>query len=462
MSPQASKAGANATWNVLQIPRGVWALGFVSLLMDISSEMIHALLPVYLVTVLGASMLAVGVIEGVAEATAMIVRIFSGTLSDWLGRRKLLAVIGYGLGALAKPIFPLAPDLGWIVSARFIDRVGKGIRGAPRDALIADLTPAHLRGASYGLRQALDTIGAFFGPLLAIGLMVFAAASITTVFWIAVIPAFASLALIAWAVKEPTRPVRAGKASSRLQLSDLKRLPSAFWIVVAVAFVLTLARFSEAFLVLRAQNVGLSIAFIPAVMVVMNIAYALAAYPAGAVSDSLGRRGVLIVGTALLIVADLILAVGGGIAVVFVGVVFWGLHMALTQGLLAAFVADTAPARLRGTAFGILYFTGGRAMLIASVLAGALWDAIGPAATFLAGAGFTVFALAGIAVSSRQLVDRRTVAREWNPYFALGSRLDEWTEDKDKSAMGRCLAAAFSGICRARRRRSVQRLPRGL
>ncbi len=391
-----------------EIPRGVWVLGFVSMLMDVSSEMIHALLPVYLVTVLGASMLAVGVIEGIAEATAMIVKIFSGALSDWLGRRKLLAVIGYGLAAFTKPIFPLAPDLGWIVSARFIDRIGKGIRGAPRDALVADLTPANLHGASYGLRQALDTVGAFLGPLLAIGLLLYVTSSITFVFWVAVIPAFASFALIAWAVKEPAQPPQDGKARPRWQPSDLKRLPSTFWIVVAVAFVLTLARFSEAFLILRAQNVGLSTAFIPAVLVVMNVAYALAAYPAGAVSDSLGRRGVLIAGTALLIVADLILAFGGGIAVVFAGIVFWGLHMALTQGLLAALVADTAPADLRGSAFGIFYFTGGIAMLIASVVAGALWDAIGPAATFLAGAGFTVVALVGMAAVLPRLAAGRS------------------------------------------------------
>ncbi len=380
-----------------EIPSGVWVLGCVSMLMDVSSEMIHALLPIYLVTVLGASMLAVGVIEGIAEATAMIVKIFSGALSDWLGRRKLLAVIGYGLAAFTKPIFPLAPDLGWIVAARFVDRIGKGIRGAPRDALVADLTPAHLHGASYGLRQALDTVGAFLGPLLAIGLMVFAAASITAVFWIAVIPAFASFALIAWAVKDPAKPPQDGKARPRWRPSDLKRLPLSFWIVAAVAFVLTLARFSEAFLILRAQNVGLSIAFIPAVLVVMNVAYALAAYPAGATSDHRGRRSVLIVGVALLIVADLILAIGGNVPVVLTGVAFWGLHMALTQGLLAALVADTAPADLRGSAFGIFYFTGGIAMLIASVIAGALWDAIGPAATFLAGAGFTALALAGMA-----------------------------------------------------------------
>ncbi len=380
-----------------EIPSGVWVLGFVSMLMDVSSEMIHALLPVYLVTVLGASMLQVGVIEGIAEATAMIVKIFSGALSDWLGRRKLLAVIGYGLAAFTKPIFPLAPGLGWIVTARFVDRIGKGIRGAPRDALIADLTPAHLHGASYGLRQALDTVGSFLGPLLAIGLLLFVTSSITFVFWIAVIPAFASFALVAWAVKEPAKPPPDGKARPRWRPSDLKRLPSAFWIVAAVAFVLTLARFSEAFLVLRAQNVGLSIAFIPTVMVVMNIAYALAAYPAGAMSDRLGRRGILIAGVALLIVADLALALDGNIPLVFVGVVFWGLHMALTQGLLAALIADTAPADLRGSAFGIFYFTGGIAMLIASVIAGALWDAIGPAATFLAGAGFTVLALVGMA-----------------------------------------------------------------
>jgi MFS family permease len=379
-----------------QVPRGVWVLGFVSMLMDISSEMIHALLPVYLVTVLGASMLAVGFIEGVAEATAMIVKIFSGALSDALRRRKLLAAIGYGLAAFTKPIFPLATSLAWIVAARFIDRIGKGIRGAPRDALIADLTPAPLRGSAFGLRQALDTVGAFLGPLAAIGLMALTLNDFVAVFWIAVIPAFLSFALIVFFVRDPERGADAGAPRERLRFSDLYRFSAAFWAVIAVATLLTLARFSEAFLVLRAQDVGLSIALVPAVLVVMNVVYALSSYPAGAASDRFGRHGVLVLGISALIVADLLLAVGGGIAVVLAGVAFWGLHMGLTQGLLAALVADTAPADLRGTAFGLFNLAGGVAMLVASVVAGALWDQFGPAVTFLAGAGFTAAALLGL------------------------------------------------------------------
>ena len=391
------------------VPRGVWALGFVSMFMDISSEMIHALLPIYLVSVLGASMVAVGFIEGMAEATAMMVKIFSGGLSDWLGRRKLLAVIGYGLAAFSKPIFPLAPSLAWIVAARFIDRIGKGIRGAPRDALIADLTPDGARGASFGLRQALDTVGAFVGPLAAIGLMLLFAGNIVSVFWVAVIPAFIAFALIAWFVQEPPRPQSQVGPRPRLRLADMGRLATPYWIVVGIAFVLALARFSEAFLVLRAQNIGLAVALVPAVMVVMNMVYALAAYPAGAASDRLGRRSMLIAGTLLLIVADLVLAYSDGVALMLVGVAVWGLHMGFTQGLLAALIADTAPADLRGTAFGIFNFTGGLALLIASVLAGALWDQFGPAATFLVGAGITAAALAAIAVLMPSAPARATV-----------------------------------------------------
>ncbi|MBK5649994.1 MAG: MFS transporter [Alphaproteobacteria bacterium] len=380
---------------VRDLPRGIWALGFVSMFMDLSSEMIHALLPVYLVTVLGASTLMVGLIEGVAEATAMITKIFSGALSDWLGRRKLLAVIGYGLAALTKPIFPLATTIEWVVTARFLDRVGKGIRGAPRDALVADLAPAPLRGASFGLRQSLDTIGAFLGPLAAIGLMLFTGDNYAAVFWIAVIPAFIAFGLMAFAVKEPER-VGGVAARPKPHFADARRLSRPFWAVVAVAVVLTLARFSEAFLVLRALNVGLAIAIVPVVMVVMNIAYAFAAYPAGVLSDRFGRQGVLIVGVAALVIADLLLALTTSVSILLLGVMFWGLHMGLTQGLLATLVADTAPADLRGTAFGVFNLASGIALLIASVVAGALWDVYGPVATFLAGAAFTAIALAGL------------------------------------------------------------------
>ncbi len=387
-----------------KLPRGIWALGFVSLFMDISSEMIHALLPLYLVTAMGASTLMVGFIEGVAEATAMMVKVFSGALSDWLGRRKLLAAIGYGMAALTKPIFPLAPSLGWVVAARFIDRVGKGVRGAPRDALVADLSPPHLRGAAYGLRQSLDTVGAFTGPLLAMALMVLTQGNFTAVFWFAVIPAFISFGLILFAVKEKAA-ANDRKRAHRLRFTDVRRLPRLFWAVTGVAAVLTLARFSEAFLILRAQNVGVTLALVPAVLVVMNIAYALSAYPAGVLSDRLGRYGMLASGAGLLIAADLALALVPSVSGLLLGTMIWGLHMGLTQGLLATLVADTAPADLRGTAFGLFNLVCGVAILLASMAAGALWDVYGPAMTFFAGAAFSALALAGIlAVASRRTV----------------------------------------------------------
>jgi MFS family permease len=376
-----------------EIPGGVWALGFVSLLMDLSSEMIHALLPLYLVTVLGASMLTVGMIEGVAEAIAMITKIFSGALSDYIGKRKVLAALGYGLAAFTKPIFPLAPTIGWLVTARFVDRVGKGIRSAPRDALIADLAPADLRGASYGLRQSLDTIGAVLGPLLALVLMYALADNFSAVFWIAVVPAFASFAVILLWVHEPERPTTKGDGKTRLTFAALAKLGRAYWLVVIVASVFTLARFSEAFLLLRAQSIGLPLALVPGVMVVMNVVYALVAWPAGTLSDTFGRYGLLAVGFGLLLVADLTLAFASSVVWLAVGVALWGLHMGLTQGLLASLVADTSPAALRGTAFGLFNLLTGLATLVASVIAGAMWDRIGPAGTFLAGALFTAVAL---------------------------------------------------------------------
>ncbi len=383
-----------AIWR--EIPAGIWALGFVSLLMDISSEMIHALLPVYMVTVLGTSALTVGIIEGIAEATASITKVFSGALSDWLGKRKFLAALGYGLAAFTKPIFPLASSISWLIVARFIDRVGKGIRGAPRDALVADISPAHLRGASFGLRQSLDTIGAFLGPLLAIGLMWLTADHFSAVFWIAVIPGLLSFILILVAVQEPKRAEGLRRIRMPLSRSELARLGATYWWVVAVAAVFTLARFSEAFLVLRAQSIGLPLMLVPVVLVVMNIAYAASAYPIGALSDRMDRVTVLIIGLLLLLAADLVLAFVPRVIGLGLGVVLWGLHMGFTQGLLATLVADTAPPELRGTAFGMLNLITGLALLVASVIAGALWDVVGPQGTFLAGAVFTVLTLAGL------------------------------------------------------------------
>lgn len=377
------------------IPRGVWMLGFVSLFMDISSEMIHALLPVFLLTTVGAGAVVIGLIEGVAEATASIVKVFSGVLSDWFGRRKLLAVIGYGLGALSKPLFPLAGSAGLVLTARFVDRVGKGIRGAPRDALVADLTPPAIRGAAYGLRQSLDTVGAFAGPLLAIGLMLASGGDIQLVFWLAVIPAVISVAILVGGVHEPdtVRPAKA--ARSPIRRDELRRLGGAYWRVVAVAAVLTLARFSEAFLVLRAQEAGLALALVPLVLVVMNLAYGLSAYPVGVLSDRREPKRLLILGFGVLVAADLVLAFDGGLWAVLAGTALWGLHMGMTQGLLAALVAETVPADRRGTGFGLFNLAGGLALLLASALAGGLWTWIGSGATFLAGAGLTVIGLAG-------------------------------------------------------------------
>jgi MFS family permease len=379
-----------------RLPPSIWALGFVSLLMDVSSEMIHALLPVYLVVVLGTSTMTVGIIEGIAEATAAITKVFSGALSDRLGKRKLLAATGYGLAALTKPIFPLAESVGWLIGARFVDRIGKGIRGAPRDALVADLAPPDMRGAAFGLRQALDTVGAFAGPLLGIALMWATADNFRFVFWVAVIPAAGAFLLILFAVKEPARPQDVAKPRVPLSRAELGRLPAAYWWVVAVAGVFTLARFSEAFLVLRAQQAGLALALVPAVLGLMNVVYAISAYPAGVLADWMDRGKLLALGLGCLIAADLILAVSDGLAGIAIGIALWGLHMGLTQGLLSTLVADTAPVDLRGTAFGVFNLACGIAMLAASVMAGALWDWFGPGATFLSGAILAAVALVGL------------------------------------------------------------------
>ena len=376
-----------------QIPPGIWALGFVSMLMDISSEMIHSLLPVFMVTTLGISMFVIGLIEGTAEATALIVKVFSGALSDYWGKRKPLAVLGYSLGALSKPLFALATTFGLVLTARLMDRVGKGIRGAPRDALVADIAPPELRGAAFGLRQSLDTVGAFIGPLLAIGLMLLWANDFRAVFWVATVPAFLCVALLIFGVREPERP-HGTVRNNPISRVNLARLSSAYWWVVGIGAVFTLARFSEAFLVLRAHQGGLGLAWTPLVLVAMNLIYAAFAYPFGKLADRVSHTTLLAWGLVLLIGADALLAYSNQGGWVWAGIALWGLHMAMTQGLLAIMVADTAPENLRGTAYGFFNLMSGLAMLVASALAGLLWDQWGASFTFLAGIVFSLAALA--------------------------------------------------------------------
>jgi MFS family permease len=391
-----------------RLPRSIWALGFVSLFMDISSEMIHALLPVFLVTVLGASTVTVGLIEGIGEATASISKLFSGWLSDRIGARKLLTVLGYGLGAASKPLFALAPTANWVLFARFSDRVGKGVRGAPRDALVGDLAPPELRGAAYGLRQSLDTVGAFLGPLLGIALMVLFAGNFRAVFWFALIPGAIAVTILVIFVREPERRRRDAAPRFPFGRRELVALGRLFWGVVAVGTVLTLARFSEAFLVLRAEGRGLPLALVPLVLIVMNVVYALSAYPFGALSDRFDKRTILAAGFAVLIAADLVLAVAPDVWTAMAGVALWGLHMGMTQGLLAALIAETAPEAARGTAFGVFNLVTGLALLAASLVAGGLWEWIGPQATFLGGAGFAAIGLAGFLLLGGRTPEKET------------------------------------------------------
>ena len=379
-----------------KLPAGIWALGLVSMLMDTSSELIHSLLPIYLSTVLGASMVTIGVIEGIAEGTVAVMKLFSGVFSDYFAKRKLFAVIGYGLAALTKPIFPLASTIGWVFGARFLDRIGKGIRGAPRDALVADIAPKQLLGAAYGLRQSLDSVGAFFGPLLAIVFMVWLANDIRRVLWVAVIPAFLAVILLVVGVREPAARDQGKSSGNRLSLADVKRMPSQYWLVVSLGAVFSLARFSEAFLILRAKDVGLAITHVPVTMIVMNIVYSLFAYPAGVAADRFPARNLLIVGLGFLVISDVFLAMAASPAVAFIGTAFWGLHMAFTQGLLAKLVADSAVEGLRGTAFGVFNLISGGAIILASVTAGLLWQLIGASATFYTGAGFAAMAAIGL------------------------------------------------------------------
>jgi MFS family permease len=314
-----------------KIPRGVWVLGFVSLFMDVSSEMIHALLPVFLIGTLGISATLLGLMEGLAEATAQVMKLFSGLISDRFGNRKFLALMGYGLAALVKPLFPLAEAALTVFVARIADRIGKGIRGAPRDALVADITPTELRGAAFGLRQSMDTVGAFIGPLAAVGLMIAFTDNVRTVLWFACAPALVAVLILALGIREPKHGTRS-KNKPGINLTTAKLLGTNFWIVALVGAIFMLARFSEAFLIIKASEAGLSARFMPLVLVVMSLVYALTSYPVGVLSDRIGRRGLLLLALQALLAADVVLGFATSLVTVFIGAALWGLHMGLTKG----------------------------------------------------------------------------------------------------------------------------------
>lgn len=383
------------------LPRPIWVLGLVSLLMDMSSEIVVALLPAFLTVGLGASMAFVGLVEGLAEATAAFCKVGAGALSDYWGRRKGLALFGYGLAAATKPFFPLAAGPGLVLSARVIDRIGKGIRGAPRDALVADLAPAALRGAAYGLRQALDTVGALLGPLAAVAILLWWTQDLRVVFWIAAIPAFGAVALLALGVSEPDRPPQAARPGWPLRAAVLAQLGRHYWTFIAVAVALMVPRYGQAFFLLRAQELGLSLAALPAVYALHALVFAVVAFPAGHWSDGIGRTRMVVVGFAVLVLAHGALAFHDGLAAVLIAAMLWGLHLGLTQGVLAAMVADAAPVELRGTAFGVFHCATGLALLAAGLLAGGLWELFGPMAPFQVGFGLALAATIALAAVVR-------------------------------------------------------------
>ena len=383
-----------------KLPKEIWALGLVSLFMDVASETVHGILPVFLVSVLGASVASVGVLEGLAEATALVVKTFSGPLSDWIGKRKPLVILGYAMGALSKPLFAIANSVTLVYTARLFDRTGKGIRGAPRDALVADIARPEQRGHAFGLRQSLDTIGAFVGPILAIALMAWTHDNYRAVFWLATIPGLLAVAILWIGVREPEKTSSSTK-SKRLHVQDIKKFSSSFWLVSGAGAIFQLARFSEAFLILRAQNFGLGLMFAPLVLIVMNIVYAVSSYPIGLLSDQIPREWFLFAGFLVLAASDLFLGLGTSLISAFFGIALWGLHLGLTQGTLTALVADHCPSELRGTAFGLFNLLSAVALLIASTVAGVLWDLVGGKATFVTGAGLSILSLCVYLVAIR-------------------------------------------------------------
>nr|WP_200892490.1 MFS transporter [Aliterella atlantica] len=381
--------------NLPPLPRQVWVLGWVSLLMDIGSKMIQSVLPLFLVSMLGASLVTVGAIEGIAEVTAAGLKVGSGLISDRGGQhRKWSAVLGYGFSALMIPLYPIATSPGWILAARMGDRMGKGIRVAPRNALVADATPEHQRGAAYGLRYTLDTIGALLGPIVATILLAVSRQNTRLVFWAAMIPAFLAVGLLIWGIQAPpfAQPSSKSKASG-LRWQSLQQLGVNYWHLVVVVCLFNLGNSSDAFLLLKAKDVGISFTAVPLVLTAIHAGSAVSAYPAGWLSDRLSRRNVFLVGLGLFALTY------GGLAIarqpwqVWLLLGLYGLYQGITQGVLLAMVAATITPMSRGTAFSFLSLVAGFSLLLASLLAGWLWQQIGSWAAFGLGSASAIAAI---------------------------------------------------------------------
>ncbi len=372
------------------IHRNVWILGLVSLFTDFGTKAIQSILPLFLVSVLGANVSIIGLIEGIAESTASILKLFSGALSDYWGRRKELAILGYGLSTAIIPLFALANSPLWVLVARFGDRLGKGIRVAPRNALVADVTPIEQRGAAYGLRQTLDTIGAFSGPLVATIILLISGQNFRLVFWVALVSGIISVCLLVKGIRET--PSSKEKRSKLIQWDTFQQLGRNYWVLVLAATLFNLGHFSDAFLLLKAQHIGIANAWIPLSMIVMNFSYMLSAYPLGLLSDRMGRKQLLVVAFWLFSLVYL------GFAWVQQPQQIWGLfalygvYLGMSQGILLALVADVTPSELRGTGFGVINLVIGIILLPANLLAGFVWETANPQIPFLLGSFLAILA----------------------------------------------------------------------
>jgi MFS family permease len=370
------------------LSRNVWVAGWVSFFMDVSSEMVYPLVPLFLSSTLGVSKSVVGLIEGIAEATASLLKLFSGVIADRFGKNKLLMGFGYGISTASRPILALASGWGMVFLARFTDRAGKGIRTAPRDAIIAASTPPGQLGLAFGFHRALDTAGAVVGPAVALAILAVWAADFRLVFWLSVVPGVLAVALIVWFIEADgrVRPAQAALAWS------LRGFDDRFWEFLLVIGLFSLGNSSNAFLILKAEQVGTSPAWISGIYVGYNALYALMSVPGGLLADRVGMRRMIIVGLGLFA------AVYAGIALAStpqqIAALFlcYGIYMGLTEGVQRAYLATLAPKERTATAFGLYHMVVGIAILPASLFAGVLWDTVGPAAPFLFGAGMAALA----------------------------------------------------------------------